>query len=82
MIFTTNIEEPISAAYFKHDVTFNVWYLQQILKNQLVLPILNTMFPIMCDIEEGEEQENEEDEVESQRPSQLAAQVRVRDPHN
>ena len=46
---------------------------QQVLKNQLVLPILNVMFPVMC--ETYDEEDDEENDVESQRPSQIASQV-------
>ena len=49
-------------------------FFQQIQKHQLVLPILNVMFPILSSDEDDTEDE-EEDEVESQKPSQLAAQV-------
>ena len=36
------------------------------------------MFPVMCDIQDGEEEESDdEDDVESQKPSQLASQVRL-----
>ena len=48
---------------------------QQIQKHQLVMPILNVMFPILSS-DDDEDDEEEEDDVESQKPSQLAAQVR------
>ncbi|KAH3769238.1 hypothetical protein DPMN_170487, partial [Dreissena polymorpha] len=49
---------------------------KQILKNQLVQPILDVMLPVMCEPSgEEEEEEEEEDDVESQKPSQLASQV-------
>ncbi|XP_045193420.2 importin-4-like [Mercenaria mercenaria] len=47
---------------------------KQILKNQLVLPILNVMFPVMCETYDDED-DDDEDDVESQRPSQIASQV-------
>ena len=39
------------------------------------MPILNVMFPILSADDEDDDEE-EEDEVESQKPAQLAAQVR------
>ncbi|XP_063971757.1 importin-4-like isoform X1 [Lytechinus pictus] len=50
-----------------------------ILKNKLVMPILNILFPIMCEPTTKEEEDEEEDdngeEVESSSPSSYAAQV-------
>ncbi|XP_052817169.1 importin-4-like [Mya arenaria] len=48
---------------------------KQIQKNQLVLPILNVMFPVMCETSDEDDEDEDEEEVESQRPSQLASQV-------
>ncbi|XP_005096783.1 importin-4 [Aplysia californica] len=44
-----------------------------VLKHHLVDPILQTLFPIICDDEE--EEDDDEEEVESHRPSQFAVQV-------
>ena len=47
---------------------------QQIQKHQLVMPILNVMFPILS--ADDDDDDEEEEDVESQKPAQLAAQVR------
>ncbi|KAJ8041565.1 Importin-4 [Holothuria leucospilota] len=46
-----------------------------VIKNKLVAPLLKVIFPIMCENCDEEEDDDENDEIETQKPSLVAAQV-------